>query len=55
MANISEFRLLSYKDIKTLLEISSDTTAKRYLEDIRTTTGAPKVLYCHFKRYFKIP
>jgi hypothetical protein len=54
MANISEFRLLTYKDIKTLLEISSDNTAKKYLEDIKQTTGAPKVLYCHFKKYFKI-
>jgi len=54
MATISEFRILTYKDIKTLLEVLDDRTAKKYLEDIKQSTGAPKVLFCHFKKYFKI-
>lgn len=54
MATISEFRILTYKDIKTLLDVTDDRTAKKYLQDIKESTGAPKVLFYHFKKYFKI-
>lgn len=54
MATISEFRKLTIKDIRTMLELQDDRTAKKYLEDIKQSTGAPIVLYCHFKRYFKV-
>lgn len=53
MATISEFRMLTYKDIQTMLECE-ETTAKRVLTDIKKETKAPKVLYIHFKRYFKL-
>jgi hypothetical protein len=54
MATISEFRILSIKDIKVLLEVNDDRTAKKYLNDIKEHTGAPKVLFIHFKKYFKL-
>lgn len=54
MSQISEFRILSIKDIKTLLDIQDDRTARKYLKDIQEHTKAPKVLFCHFKQYFKI-
>ena len=54
MATLSEFRILTIKDIKTLLQVNDDRTAKKYLKDIKETTGAPKVLFIHFKQYFKI-
>ncbi|MGL2964656.1 hypothetical protein ACSVH2_12610 [Flavobacterium sp. RSB2_4_14] len=53
MAQISEFRMLSYKDIQTLLECE-ETTAKRILSDIKRECKAPKVLFKHFKIYFKV-
>jgi hypothetical protein len=54
MAQISEFRILSVKDVKILLEVNDDRTAKKYLQDIKDFTGCPKVLFVHFKLYFKI-
>ena len=54
MSQFSEFRILTYKDIKTLLGVQDDRTAKKYLQDIKDHTQAPKVLFCHFKKYFKI-
>lgn len=54
MSQISEFRILTIKDIKALLCVNDDRTAKKYLNDIKEHTKAPKVLFCHFKQYFKI-
>jgi hypothetical protein len=53
MATISEFRILSVKDIQILLQCS-EGTARQYLKDIQEATGAPKVLYKHFEYYFKL-
>jgi hypothetical protein len=54
MTQISEFRKITTKDVKFMLEIQDDRTARKIIDDIKQSTGAPMVLYCHFKRYFKI-
>lgn len=54
MKHISEFSILTIKDIKTLLNVQDNRTAKKYLDDIKEHTNAPKVLYIHFKTYFKV-
>lgn len=53
MAIISEFRVLSLKDLQTLLECS-ETRAKSIKKDIQTEYNVKFVLFCHFKRYFNI-
>ena len=54
MATISEFRVMTNKDIRTMLEVS-DKTAIKIKNDIKETQKCPIVLYCHFKKYFNIP
>jgi hypothetical protein len=53
MANISESAILTTKDVKALLNVQDDRTARKYLKDIKLHFQTPKVLYCHFKTYFK--
>jgi hypothetical protein len=52
--NYKDFQKLSYKDIESLLVTISETTAKRYLSDIKQHFNIDTVLYCHFKAYFKV-
>jgi hypothetical protein len=54
MTNHSNFRLLTLKELKNLLQVNDDRTARKYYQDIKITSGAPKVLYIHFLQYFKI-
>lgn len=54
MKQISEFSILTIKDIKTLLNVQDNRTAKKYLDDIKEAYHLNKVLYYHFKCYFKV-
>lgn len=54
MAQINEFRRLTAKDIQILLEVNDIKTAYKYLKDIKEELKIPMVLFCHFKKYFKI-
>ena len=54
MSQIPEFRRLTAKDIVSLLEVNDIKTAQKILIDIKTELNIPMVLFCHFKRYFKI-
>lgn len=51
--NYKAFQKLSWKDIQQLL-IVSDSTAQRYLSDIKQTFNISIVTYNHFKKYFKL-
>jgi hypothetical protein len=51
--NYKAFQKLSWKDIQELL-IVSDSTAQRYLNDIKQSYSISIVTYNHFKKYFKI-
>jgi pyruvate/oxaloacetate carboxyltransferase len=45
---------LSFKDIEALLISVSPKTAKQYLTDIKKEFDVKIVLFCHFKKYFKV-
>lgn len=51
--NYKAFQKLSWKDIQDLLLVS-DSTAQRYLSDIKQNFDITIVTYSHFKNYFKL-
>lgn len=51
--NYKPLQILRIKDIQNLLAVS-ESTAKRYLSDIRLSYNVDKVTYLHFCKYFKI-
>lgn len=53
MQQISDFNILSVKQAKQLLNVQDERTARKYLNDIKKHYQVPKVLFCHFKSYFK--
>lgn len=54
MTKFTEFQILCTKDIKSLLCVNDDRTAQKYLNDIKQSYDIQKVLFHHFKKYFKI-
>lgn len=52
MSQISEFRVLTIKDLQTMLECS-ETRAKNVKKDIQEHYNIKFVMFCHFQRYFK--
>lgn len=54
MEKVSNYRMLSIKDIQTLLECS-ERTAKRFKKDIQEEFNLQNkpILFIHFKRYTK--
>lgn len=52
MSQISKFRVLTIKDLTTLLECS-ETKAKAIKKDIQEHYKIKFVMFLHFERYFK--
>lgn len=48
-------RILTAKDLQTILQVKDIKTAQKYLKDIKEHYKCPLVLYSHFESYFKIP
>lgn len=53
MSNYKPFQRLTAKDLSTILVIS-ETTAKRYLKDIKLHFAVVVVTYQHFLTYFNL-
>jgi hypothetical protein len=50
----TDYQKLTFKDIESLLISVSPKTAQQYLTDIKKEYELKAVLFCHFKKYFKI-